>query len=238
MARILITSGPTRQYLDPVRYLSNASSGRMGSALARAAVAAGHDVVIVSGPVDVSYPDEAELIRVESTEELLEASLAVFSGCDGLIAAAAPCDYRPAEVAPQKLKKTEKPPRLELERTPDVLSAVAVRWAGTGYPRVVVGFAAETESLLDNASQKLAAKNLDLIVANDVSAAGSGFGVETNQVVLLGRDGEAEELPLQSKAAVADAVLDRVVDLLAEKPVQVSGEKTVAKRRKSSKAKE
>ena len=123
MARILITSGPTRQYLDPVRYLSNASSGRMGSALAAAALDAGHEVVVVSGPVDVAYGSAAEVICVESTEELLDACLAVFPTCDGLIAAAAPGDYRPVEVASEKIVKNGDPLTLHLVETPDVVAS-------------------------------------------------------------------------------------------------------------------
>ncbi len=125
MPRILITSGPTRQYLDPVRYLTNASSGRMGEALATAAVDAGHEVVVVSGPVDVAYPPAAEVVPVVSTEEMLEACLDVFPTCDGLIAVAAPCDYRPMVVAPHKIRKTGEPLQLHLVETPDVALMVS-----------------------------------------------------------------------------------------------------------------
>ena len=127
MSRILITSGPTRQYLDPVRYLTNASSGRMGAALAAAAIEAGHQVVVVSGPVEVAYPAEAEVISVVSTEEMLAACRKVFPTCDGLIAVAAPCDYRPVAVATQKIRKTGGPLRLELVETPDVVAELAAQ---------------------------------------------------------------------------------------------------------------
>jgi len=162
MARILITSGPTRQYLDPVRYLTNASSGRMGSALAAAAIAAGHEVVVVSGPVDVEYPARAEVVFVVSTEEMLEACRRVFHDCDGLIAAAAPCDYRPVQVARHKLRKTGGPLRLELIETPDVVATLAKSKG----PRWMVAFALETEDKRMRALQKLERKKCDLIVLN------------------------------------------------------------------------
>lgn len=162
MARILITSGPTRQYLDPVRYLTNASSGRMGSALAEAVIEAGHEAVVVSGLVDVDYPHGAEVVNVVSTEEMLEACLKVFPGCDGLIAAAAPCDYRPLKVAAQKISKTGQPLTLDLVETPDVVAALAAiresQW--------LVAFALETEDRRMRAQQKLERKSCDLIVAN------------------------------------------------------------------------
>jgi phosphopantothenoylcysteine decarboxylase/phosphopantothenate--cysteine ligase len=162
MARILITSGPTRQYLDPVRYLTNASSGRMGSALAAAALAAGHEVVIVSGPVDVEYPPQTEVLFVVSTEEMLEACRRVFHDCHGLIAAAAPCDYRPVHVAPHKLRKTGGPLRLELTETPDIVATLA-KSKGS---RWMVAFALETEDNRMRALQKLERKKCDLIVLN------------------------------------------------------------------------
>jgi phosphopantothenoylcysteine decarboxylase/phosphopantothenate--cysteine ligase len=166
MARILITSGPTRQYLDPVRYLTNASSGRMGAALASAAVGAGHQVVVVSGPVDVDYPRQAEVIAVVSTEEMLAACMEVFPTCDGLIAVAAPCDYRPVVVAARKIRKTGQPLELRLVETPDVVALLAEikqsQW--------MVAFALETEDVRMRALQKLERKNCDLIVANGPDA--------------------------------------------------------------------
>jgi phosphopantothenoylcysteine decarboxylase / phosphopantothenate---cysteine ligase len=166
MTRILITSGPTRQYLDPVRYLTNASSGRMGRAMAEAAVAAGHRVVIVSGPVEVKYPGEAEVIPVVSTEQMLAACLEVFPGCDGLIAVAAPCDYRPHVVATEKIHKTGKPLSLELVETPDIVARLgAVRTS-----QWLVAFALETEDRRMRAMQKLERKKCDLIVVNGPAA--------------------------------------------------------------------
>jgi phosphopantothenoylcysteine decarboxylase/phosphopantothenate--cysteine ligase len=166
LSRILITSGPTRQYLDPVRFLSNASSGRMGRALAAAALEAGHEVVVVSGPVEVVYPDNAEVVEVVSTEDMLEAALRVFPGCDGLIAVAAPSDYRPVVVAPQKLAKRGLPMTLHLVETPDVVAAMAAvkksQW--------MVAFALETQDPHFRAMQKLEKKQCDLIVLNDAAA--------------------------------------------------------------------
>ena len=162
MAHILITSGPTRQYLAPVRYLSNASSGRMGAALAAAAIEAGHRVTIVSGPVSVAYPSGAEVISVVSTEEMLAACQEVFPLCDGLIAAAAPCDYRPANVAAQKIHKSGEPLRLELVETPDIVATLAAEKGS----RWIVAFALESEDARMRAMQKLERKNCDLIVVN------------------------------------------------------------------------
>ncbi|MBN2578616.1 MAG: phosphopantothenoylcysteine decarboxylase [Pirellulales bacterium] len=162
MSRILITSGPTRQYLDPVRYLTNASSGRMGAALAAAALAAGHRVAVVTGPVDVTYPAGAEVYPVVSTEEMLAECLRLFPDCDGLIAAAAPCDYRPESVARHKIRKNNDALKLRLIETPDVVAALAEiktrQW--------IVAFALETEDLRMRALQKLEKKSCDLIVAN------------------------------------------------------------------------
>lgn len=166
MARILVTSGPTRQYLDPVRYLTNSSSGRTGEALASAAIQAGHEVVIVSGPVQIEYPESAQVIRVVSTEEMAEACLKVFPTCDGLIAVAAPCDYRPVVVAPRKIRKTGDPLRLHLVETPDVVATLAAvrgsQW--------MVAFALETEDLRIRALQKLERKACELIVVNGPGA--------------------------------------------------------------------
>ena len=162
MSRILITSGPTRQYLDPVRYLSNGSSGRMGKALAEAALAAGHEVVIVSGPVEVRYPRAAQVLPVVSTEEMLAACLEVFQECAGLIAAAAPCDYRPRVVAAEKIRKTGTALDVHLVETPDIVARLgAIRTS-----QWMVAFALETNDHRMRAMQKLERKKCDLIVAN------------------------------------------------------------------------
>lgn len=169
MARILITSGPTRQYLDPVRYLSNGSSGRMGRALAEAAVAAGHETVVVTGPVEVTYPPQAEVIRIVSTEELLEACLGVFPSCDGLIAAAAPCDYRPDKIAKQKISKSGESLTIRFAETPDVVASLAKQKES----RWIVAFALETQSPRPRALEKLRRKQCDLIVVNGPEVIGS-----------------------------------------------------------------
>ena len=166
MAHILITSGPTRQYLDPVRYLTNGSSGRMGRSLAIAALAHGHDVVVVSGPVSVSYPDNVEVIDVVSTEEMLAASREEFTRCDGLIGVAAPCDYRPVKVQTNKISKTGDPLMLQLVETPDI---VATLGANKGH-RWVVGFALETEDHRFRALVKLEKKSCDMMVLNGPEA--------------------------------------------------------------------
>jgi phosphopantothenoylcysteine decarboxylase/phosphopantothenate--cysteine ligase len=182
MSRILITSGPTRQYLDPVRYLTNASSGRMGAALASAVIEAGHKVMIVSGPVDVEYPAAAEVVPVVSTEDMLEASLEVFPTCDGLIGVAAPCDYRPVVVASQKIRRTGDPLTLHLVETPDVVamlgSVKGSQW--------MVGFALETEDERMRAMQKLERKSCDLIVVN---GPGAMHAVDT-QVEVISPEGD------------------------------------------------
>jgi phosphopantothenoylcysteine decarboxylase/phosphopantothenate--cysteine ligase len=213
--RVVVSAGPTREPLDPVRFLSNPSSGRQGFALAQAALDRGAGVTLVSGPVHLPTPVGAERIDVLTAEEMREAVLEAGATADVLLMAAAVADYRPAEYEPEKIKKGAGDPVLRLTRTSDILAAVAERRDATQRPRVVVGFAAETADLLENARAKLEIKNLDLIVANDVTAPDAGFGAETNRVLLLGREGETVSLPLMSKHAVAQAVLDCVVDLLA-----------------------
>ena len=170
MSRILITSGPTRQYLDPVRYLTNASSGRMGLALVEAGIEAGHDVVVVTGPVEVDYPEAAEVIPVISTEEMLEQCLRVFPTCGGVIGAAAPCDYRPKVMAAQKIRKTGTPLELHLVETPDIFA----RLAAVRGSQWMVAFALETEDRRMRALQKLERKKCDLIVVNGPAAMHSG----------------------------------------------------------------
>ncbi len=200
MARILITSGPTRQYLDPVRYLSNASSGQMGACLAVAALAAGHEVVIVSGPVLVEYPAAARVVSVISTEEMLVAAVAEFEHCDGLIGAAAPCDYRPIEVADHKLRKTGQSLELKLVETPDVVATLgrqkrAAQWT--------VGFALETEDARFRALAKLERKCCDLVVLNGVAAINS----TENQVEIIEPGGQVVEMISGTKQNVADRIL-------------------------------
>ncbi|MFQ6101402.1 MAG: bifunctional phosphopantothenoylcysteine decarboxylase/phosphopantothenate--cysteine ligase CoaBC [Anaerolineae bacterium] len=213
--QVVVTAGPTCEPLDPVRFLSNPSSGRQGFALAQAALDRGATVTLVTGPARLPTPVGAERVDVTTARDMHDVVISVTERADVLLMAAAVADYRPVAAASQKIKKGKGDLTLRLARTPDILSAVAARRTETGFPRVAVGFAAESEDLVENARAKLAAKNLDLIVANDVTAPDAGFAAETNRVVLIGRDGSAEPLPLMSKAAVAEVVLERVVGLLA-----------------------
>jgi phosphopantothenoylcysteine decarboxylase/phosphopantothenate--cysteine ligase len=213
--RVVVTAGPTREPLDPVRFLSNPSSGRQGFALAQAALVRGARVTLITGPTNLPTPVGVERVEVVTVQEMHDAVLSAAGQADALLMAAAPADYRPATTAPQKIKKGKKDLTLRLARTQDILSAVAARRVESGFPRVAVGFAAESENLVENARAKLAAKNLDLIVANDITARDAGFSAETNRVAILDREGGAEELPLMSKTAVAELVLKRIVDLLA-----------------------
>jgi phosphopantothenoylcysteine decarboxylase/phosphopantothenate--cysteine ligase len=217
--RIVVTAGPTREGIDPVRFLSNPSSGRQGYALAQAALDRGATVTLVSGPVALSMPVGADRVDVVSAEEMHRATLSACAEADVLVMAAAVADYRPASAESNKMKKDQVDMALNLVRTDDILSAIAETKRVTGFPRIVVGFAAETQDLEKNARGKLAAKALDLIVANDITAPDAGFGAETNRVVLIARNGDADSLPLMSKDDVADVVLDRINRLLIASPV-------------------
>src|SRR5581483_1770520 len=214
--RFLITAGATREPLDPVRFLSNRSSGKMGYAIAAEAEARGAQVTLVSGFATAPAPQGVKIVRVGSADEMLAACAARFPECDAFIAAAAVADYAPQEIAPQKIKKPEEMEgeilTLRLRRTPDILATLA---AQKRPGQIVVGFAAETENLLANARKKLEAKRLDLLIANDVTAKGAGFDAETNIVTLLWPDGRAESLPQLPKREVARHLLDAVRPLLS-----------------------
>ncbi len=210
--RVLVTAGPTREPVDPVRYLSNHSSGKMGVAFAAAAWRRGADVTLVAGPLQVPAPEGARVVRVETTDAMRDAVAGELPTADVLVMAAAPADFRVAGVAGQKIKRGEGPRALALEPTPVILAGTRERRRPGA---VVVGFALETTDGDANARRKLAAKELDLVVLNDATEAGAGFGVDTNRVTLFARDGAREELPLLPKGEVADAVLDRVEALLA-----------------------
>jgi len=210
---VLVTAGPTREPLDPVRFLSNRSSGKMGYAIAEAAAARGAHVILVSGPTALSAPPGVDLIHVETAEEMYRAVLAKLEPAGVVVKAAAVADYRPKRTADRKIKKEHAASEVALEPTPDILAELGKR-KGT---RILVGFAAETDDLLANAKTKLRRKNLDLVVANDVRAAGAGFDVDTNVVTMLDAAGSVEELPLLPKRQVADRILDRVKALL-QKP--------------------
>src|SRR6478609_6905730 len=204
---VLITAGPTREKIDPVRYLTNRSSGRMGYALAEAASRRGARVLLVSGPTALTPPASAELTRVESTEQMRDAVLNLLPQSTIVIKTAAVCDYRPKSTAGQKMKR-KGPMMLELEPTPDILKDISQK-KGT---QLLVGFAAETENVLENARQKLVSKNLDAIVVNDVSREGVGFDTDRNAVTIITRD-DVVEVPETTKSEVAQRVLDQVVRL-------------------------
>ena len=212
--RIVITAGPTVEDLDPVRFITNRSSGKMGYALAEAAQARGANVTLISGPTKLQPPKRVEFISVRSTREMYDAVLSKMDESTVFIGCAAVADYRPTTRAAQKLKKNGRQAiTLELEATEDIIAAVGA--ASRDHRRIVVGFAAESESLLSNATQKLSSKNLDFIVANDITRTDAGFDVETNVATILRRDGSQFELPLQSKRALADTVLDEVINTRA-----------------------
>jgi len=209
--RVLVTAGPTREALDPVRFLSNQSSGKMGIAVAAAAWRRGANVTLVAGPLSITPPADIRLVRVESTREMLDAVRAELPASDVLVMAAAPADFRPASLAADKIRKATRPETIALEDTDDILSATRdARRRGA----VIVGFALETDDVMQRAREKLAAKALDLIVVNDAREAGAGFGVDTNRVTILAAGADPEALPLLSKADTADAILDRVQGLL------------------------
>ncbi|WP_067931508.1 bifunctional phosphopantothenoylcysteine decarboxylase/phosphopantothenate--cysteine ligase CoaBC [Alicyclobacillus kakegawensis] len=211
--RVLVSAGPTVEDIDPVRYLSNASSGKMGYALAEAALARGAEVVLVSGPTHLSPVPGARMRHVRSTEDMLRAVLDEVPAADVFISAAAPVDFRPVQRHEHKWKKAQGVPVLELEPTPDILSKVREM---RRQDQVIVGFAAETRDALVYAREKLERKQLDLIVVNNVAEPDAGFGVDTNRVSLLRASGAQEHLPLLSKREVAERILDAVVERLAE----------------------
>jgi len=204
---LLVTAGPTEEPIDPVRFLSNRSSGKMGFALARAARMRGARVILVSGPSALPAPSGITFIQVRTAVEMREAVLENLAQASVLVMAAAVSDYRPRGTSPEKIKKSGAELTLPLELNPDILVEAGQRKG----KQLLIGFAAETESLLANARKKLAEKNLDLIVANDVNLPGAGFAVDTNIVKLIDRSGKIEELPLMNKEDLADRVLDRVL---------------------------
>jgi phosphopantothenoylcysteine decarboxylase/phosphopantothenate--cysteine ligase len=210
---VLVTAGPTREPLDPVRYISNRSSGKMGYAVAEAASRRGARVILVSGPTALPPPQGAEVVRVETAQQMRDAVLSHLEPVTVVIKAAAVADYRPKRVAARKIKKDETVPEITLESTPDILAEIGSRKGR----RVLVGFAAETDDLVANARKKLQRKNLDLMVANDLRQPGAGFDLDTNVVKILDAQGGVEELPLQTKRSVADRILDRVVELLKQR---------------------
>jgi len=219
--KVVVTAGGTHEPLDPVRVITNRSSGKQGYALAQAAIDAGAQVCLIS-TVNLTHPVGARLVKVQTAQEMLEAVLDESATADVLIMAAAVADFRPKNIADSKMKKRDGIPQIRLEAAPDILEAVAsLKPALNGdegpekkRPKVVVGFAAESRDLLENATIKLQSKKLDIIAANDISATDAGFSVDTNRVTLLSADGKREALPLMSKSEVAETIVARVAALL------------------------
>lgn len=207
----LVTAGPTREYLDPVRYLSNPSTGLMGYAVAQALAERGAAVTLVSGPAALPAPAGVELVQVTTAEEMYHAVMERYRGCHLVVKAAAVSDYRPEKMGQQKFKKGSGRLNLTLVANPDILKELGFHKER----QILVGFAAETEAAVENAREKLKSKRLDLIVANDVTLPGAGFGSPTNQVRLIDASGKVEELPVMEKEKLAHIILDRVIPLLA-----------------------
>ena len=211
--RILITAGPTYEPIDSVRFIGNRSSGKMGYAVAEAARQRGAEVVLVSGPTALPDPMGVSVIRVQTAQQMLEAVSEHFDACEVFIATAAVADYRPETSMPSKRKRQTRAWTVRLVPNPDILGTVAQRKAH----RILVGFAAETDKVLEHARQKLQRKHLDLLAVNDVLEPGSGFEVDTNRLTLLYADGRIEALPQMSKQACAEVLMARVVDLYRAK---------------------
>lgn len=212
--KVIVTAGGTQEPLDPVRVLTNHSSGKQGYAIAQAAVDAGAQVTLITAPSVLKPPVGARVMQAQTARQMLDAVLQESAGSDALIMAAAVADFRPKTSAKDKIKKEGGVPQIELEATDDILKAVSSHNGGKTRPKVVVGFAAESRDLLENASNKLKSKGLDLIAANDISAGDAGFAVETNRITLLFADGREESLALMSKTDAAEILIERVAGLL------------------------
>ncbi|MCR4398534.1 MAG: bifunctional phosphopantothenoylcysteine decarboxylase/phosphopantothenate--cysteine ligase CoaBC [Firmicutes bacterium] len=211
--RVVVTAGPTREPIDPVRFLSNPSSGKMGFVVAEEAAERGAHVVLVSGPVSLPPPPGVRLVGVTTAREMYDAVMSELDSCDVLVKTAAVSDYRPESVSGRKIKKSDAPLTLRLVPNPDILREAGKRKGS----RILVGFAAETENLVENASAKLREKNLDLIVVNDVSREGAGFGGDTNAAKIVDAAGAVIEVPLTTKRMLARLLLDKVAELLSAK---------------------
>ena len=212
--RLVVTAGGTSEPIDAVRVITNRSSGKQGFAIAQAAIDQGANVTLISGPTHLPTPVGAKRIDINTAQEMLSAVLESVSDADALIMAAAVADYRPEKPVTQKLSKEQGVPQIQLTLTPDILSAVAQLRAHSGFPRVVIGFAAESSDLIEHARQKLTRKKLDLIVANDITATDAGFGTDTNRVTILDPMGNVQSYPLMTKDEVADVILQKLVSLL------------------------
>ena len=207
--RIVISAGPTREAIDPVRFITNRSTGKMGYAIARAAVQMKLQTVLVSGPVNLAPPEGVEFVPVESAAEMAEAMKKAAADADIIVMAAAVADYRPKQYSTSKVKKSDGDMSIELERTEDILLSLG---KNKKPGQILVGFAAETDDLLQNAQGKLERKNLDYIAANIVGVPGRGFGADNNAITLLGRNGSRTEFALQSKEALAESLLKFVLE--------------------------
>ncbi|WP_066175092.1 bifunctional phosphopantothenoylcysteine decarboxylase/phosphopantothenate--cysteine ligase CoaBC [Bacillus marinisedimentorum] len=211
--KLIVTAGPTVERVDPVRFFTNRSTGKMGFAIAEEAAEQGAEVVLVSGPVSLADPPGVHVVRVETAEEMFNAVMDHYERADIVVKAAAVADYRPVEIHGQKMKKSEGSLMLEMERTKDILKTLGSQKSG----QVLVGFAAESERVEEYARKKLESKNLDIIVANNINEAGSGFGSDTNSVQIYKRDGSSRELPLLAKREVAKVILAEAVELIKGK---------------------
>jgi phosphopantothenoylcysteine decarboxylase/phosphopantothenate--cysteine ligase len=218
--KFVVTAGPTQEPIDPVRFISNFSSGKQGFALAQAALDKGAKVTLIAGPVNLSTPIGVDRIDVKTSMEMNAAVLAEVKDADALVMAAAVSDYSPKDVMENKSKKGAGNLSLNLKMNPDILSNVSELRSKTQKPAVCVGFSAESQNLKENAKNKMLHKNLDLMVANDITASDSGFNVNTNRVTLLYPDGRSEDLPLMSKFEVADTVMERIAIILSQKAGQ------------------
>jgi phosphopantothenoylcysteine decarboxylase/phosphopantothenate--cysteine ligase len=214
--KIIVTAGGTREAIDPVRFLSNRSSGKQGYAIAQAALDMGSDVTLISAPTSLTPPYGCHLITIESAEQMLSSVLDHIPDAHALIMSAAVADFRPAAVSRQKIKKESGLDTLELEATSDILVKVAEEKKKKGLDLKIVGFAAESENLKANAVKKMKAKHMDMIVANDISSARAGFGVDTNEVLLIFADGSIEKLPLMPKIDVAEKIIQHLTAWLIE----------------------
>lgn len=218
--KVVVTAGPTREPLDPVRFFSNRSTGKQGLALAQAVIDAGGSVTLITGPVEGPIPIGVDHVAITTAVEMRSAVLEAAAKADALLMAAAVSDFRPASVAEHKIKKKIDKTggmAIALERNPDILLAVKEHRERSGFPRLTVGFAADTNRVLEHGRGKLLSKGLDLIAINDVSAGDAGFAVDTNRIIVLNASGETERWPLLTKSAVADRLVEAVAELLIEK---------------------
>lgn len=211
--KIIITAGPTQEAIDPVRYITNRSSGKMGYAIAKEASRRGADVVLIAGPTDLDIPDGVKFERITTTQEMLEKINLYFDDADVLIKAAAPSDYKPTHFSDKKIKKEIGKDIMEIdfEKNPDIAAYFGAKKKKN---QLIVGFAAETDDLLENASKKIQTKNLDFIIANDVTMEGAGFEVDTNIVSIIYKDGTIENLPIMEKSELAKIIIDRIKNIL------------------------